>query len=54
MKDDIGYAIVLLRRVMDLLSARHLNIWMVHFIETIKMDKIPINWATMLTNNLDE
>ena len=41
-------------RVMGLLVARHLNIFMVHFIETIKIAKLPINWATILRENLDE
>ena len=54
MKDDIGYSIVLLSRIMDLLAAGHLNIWMVHFLETNKMTKMPIDWATILSENLDE
>ena len=54
MKDDIRYAILLLRKIMGLPNARHLHIWMVHFIETIKITKIPIDWATMPSENLDE
>lgn len=36
MKEDIGYSIILLSRVMGLPAIGHLNIFMVHFIETIK------------------
>lgn len=39
---------------MGLPTSRHLNIWMVHFIETIKTMKIPIDWALILSENLDE
>lgn len=54
MKEDIGYSIILLSRVMGLPAARHLNIFMVHFIETIKMEKMPLDWATTLSENLCE
>ena len=54
MKDDIGHSIVLLSRVMGLLVTRHLNIWMVHFIETIRTTKMPIDWATILNENIYE
>ena len=54
MKDDIGYSIVLLSRVMGLPSIEHLNIWMVHFIKAIRTTKMPIDWATILSENLDE
>lgn len=43
MKDDIRHSIVLLRNIMGLSIARHLNIWMVHFIETMRMTKMPIS-----------
>ena len=54
MKDDIGHSIVFLSRIMGLPVAGHLNIWMVHFIETIRTTKMPIDWATILNENLDE
>jgi hypothetical protein len=54
MKEDIGYSIIILNRVMDLLVARHLNVFMVNFIETINMEKLPLDWATMLSENLCE
>lgn len=54
MKEYIGYAIILLSRVMGLLSSGHLNIWMVHFIETIRTMKIPIDWTLIISENLDE
>ena len=54
MKDDIEHSIVLLRRIMGLPAIGHLNIWMVHFIETIRMEKMPIDWAMILSENLDE
>lgn len=53
-KDDIRYLIILLRIIMGLLVVGHLHIWMVHFIETIRTTKMPIDWATMLSENLDE
>lgn len=53
-KDDIGYSIVILSRIMGLLAAGNLNIWMVCFLETIKRAKMPIDWATILSENLDE
>ena len=43
MKEDIGYSIILLRRVMGFPALGHLNIWMVNFIETIKMAKMWID-----------
>ena len=54
MKEDIGYLIILLSSVMGLLASGHLNIWMVHFIETIRKMKMPIDWALILSNNLDD
>ena len=36
------------------LASGHLNIWMVHFIKTIKMVKIPLDWASILSENLGE
>ena len=51
MKEDIGYSIILLRRVMGLLTAGHLNTFMVNFIETIRQAKIPLDWATTLSEN---
>lgn len=43
MKDDVRYSIVFLRKIMGLPVARHLHIWMVHFMETIKKIKMPID-----------
>ena len=54
MKYDIGYLIVLLRKVMGLPLVGNLLTWMGHFIETITTTKTPIDWATMLNDNLDE
>ena len=54
MKEDIGYSIILLSRVMGFLASGNLNIWMVHFIETIKTMKMPIDWACILGENVDE
>ena len=54
MKEYIGYSIILLSRVMGLPTSGHLNIWMVHFIETIKMVKMPLDWASILNKNLGE
>lgn len=54
MKDNIGYSIVLLRRVIGLPIVGNLNNWMVHFIKTIKETKMPIDWPTKLSENLDE
>ena len=54
MKENIKYSIILLSRVMGLSASRHLNIWMVHFIETLKTSKMSINWASILSENLDE
>ena len=52
MKDDIGYSIILLSRVMGLLAVDHLTPFMVNFIETIRHPKIPLDWATTLSENL--
>ena len=52
MKDDIGYPIILLSRVMGLSAAGHLAPFMINFIETIKHAKIPMDWATTLSENL--
>ena len=52
MKDDIGYSIILLSRVMGLLAAGHLAPFMVNVIETIRHVKIPMDWATTLSKNL--
>lgn len=54
MKDEIGYAIVLLRKSMGLPVVGHLQTEMLHFIETIRTTKMPIDWATILSDNLDE
>ena len=54
MKEDIGYSIILLRKVMGLPVVGHLNTFMVIFIETIKQAKIPLDWATTLSENLCE
>ena len=54
MKEDIEYSFMLLIRVMGLLASRNLNVWMVHFIEIIKMMKMPIDWASILSENLGE
>lgn len=54
MRDDIRYSIILLSRVMGLLASRHLDIWMINFIETIKTTKMPIDWASILSENLNE
>lgn len=54
MKDDIGYIIFLLSRVMGLPVVGQLQTWMVHFIETIKTTKILIDWAIILSDYLDE
>ena len=54
MKEDIGYSIILLSRVMGLPVAGHLSTFMVNFIETIRTTKIPLDWATTLSENLCE
>lgn len=54
MKEDILYSIILFSRFMVLLASGHLNIWMVHFIETIKTAKMPIDWDSILSENLGE
>ena len=48
MKDDIGYSIILLSKVMGFPAAGHLAPFMVNFIETIRHAKIPMDWATTL------
>ena len=52
MKEDIGYSIILLSKVMGLPIVRHLNFFMVHFIETIKKENIPLDWASTLSKKL--
>ena len=52
MKDDIGYSIILLSRVMGLPVAGHLAPFMINFIETIRNAKIPMDWATALSEKL--
>ena len=54
MKEDISYSTILLSRVMGLPTFEHLNTWMVHFIETIRTMRMPIDWASILSENLDE
>ena len=54
MKDDIINSIVLPSRIMGLPVVGHLNICMVHFIKTVRMTKITIDCATILSENLDE
>ena len=52
MKDDIRYSIILLSRVMGLPVVGHLTPFMVNFIETIRHAKMPLDWATTLSENL--
>ena len=54
MKEDIGYSITLLSRVMGLPRVGHLSTFMVNFIETIRQAKIPLDWTTTLSGNLCE
>ena len=54
MKEDIGYSIILLSRVMGLSVVGHLSTFMVNFIETIKQAKLPLDWATTLSEKLCE
>ena len=54
MKEDIGYSIILLSRVMGLPVAGHLSTFMVNFIETIRIARTPPDWATILSENLCE
>ena len=54
MKEDIGYSIILLSRVMGLPVSIHLYTFIVNFIETITMAKIPLDWATTSNENLCE
>ena len=54
MKDDIEYSIVLLTKIIGSPVAGDLNIWMIHFIETIRTKKMQIDWATMQSKKLDE
>ena len=51
MKDDIIYSIILLSIVMGFLAVGHLAPFMVNFIETIKHAKMPLDWATTLSEN---
>ena len=43
MKEDIGYSIILLSRVMGLATTGHLSAFMVKFIEIIRTKKIPLD-----------
>ena len=52
MKEDIGYSIILLSTVMGLPVASHLSTFMVNFIETIRAEKIPMDWSMTLSENL--
>ena len=52
MKEDIGYSIILLSKVMGLPAASHLSTFMVNFIKTIKTTRMPLDWATTLSENL--
>ena len=54
MKDEITYLIFLLSISMGIPIVGHLQTWMVHFIETIRTTKLPINLTTILSDNLDE
>ena len=54
MKEDIGYSIIFLSRVMVLPWVGNLSTFMVNFIETIRVEKIPLDWATTLSENLCE
>lgn len=54
LKDDSGYSIVLLNRAMGLPIVGHLQTWMVHFIDTIRTIEMPLDWATVFSDNLDE
>lgn len=51
---DIGYSRVLLSRAMGLPTTSHLEKWMVLFIETIRMGKMSLDWAMILSDNMDE
>ena len=50
MKEDTGYSIILLRKVIGLPTMGHLNTFMINFIAA----KIPLDWATMLSEKLCE
>lgn len=54
MKDDIGYSIILLSKGMGLLAIEYLISFMVNFIETIKMARMPLDQATTLSEKLCE
>ena len=54
MKEDIGYSIILLSRDMGLPVVSHLSTFMVNFIETIRQERISLDWATTLSENLCE
>ncbi len=43
MKEDIGYSIILLSRVMGLPTTGHLNFFLVNFIETIETTRMPLD-----------
>ena len=52
MKEDIDYSIILLSRIMGLPTAGDLSAFMVNFIETIRIVRMPLDWATTLSENL--
>ena len=54
MKEDIGYSIILLSRVMGLSAAGHRSTFMINFIEIIKTARMPLDWATTPSENLCE
>lgn len=54
MNEDIGYSIIFLSKFMGLSAVEHLIPFMANFIETIKTVKIPLDWATTLSENLCE
>ena len=54
MKEDIGYSIILLSKVMGLPAVGHLGTFMINFIKTIRHAKMPLDWATTLSANLCE
>ena len=54
MKEDIGYSIILLSRIMGLSTIGYLSTLMINFNETIKTKKIPLDSETTLSENLCE
>lgn len=54
MKEDIGYSIIILIRFICLYIMGHLSTFMINFIKTIRWAKIPLDWATTLSENLCE